>query len=58
MVVKNRGPDLYEHGPGIANRPGAERDDVSKGHGWMARYLDRGQRGFAPGALEAQVRHG
>jgi hypothetical protein len=39
MVVKNRGPDLYEHGPGVVNRPGAERDDVSKGHGWMARVI-------------------
>ncbi len=37
MVVKNRGPDLYGHGLGVANRPGAERDDVSKGRGWMTR---------------------
>ncbi len=37
MVVKYHGPDLYEHGSGVADRPGAERDDVSKGHGGMAR---------------------
>ncbi len=57
MVVKNRGPDLYEHGSGVANR---QVLSVTMSRrvmaGWLALSRSRPTR-IRPRALEAHVRH-